>query len=359
MITYQFRLYPTKKQQTEFFRQLEVHKSLYNKCLELKQAAYAIDKTNLSCFDQIKSEVPKFKGLTNYSAMQQTVRRLHKSYSSFFRNTTDNGVPRFKKRFRTIEYSKIGDGCKVKVSSVYLQGIGDVRCKFTREFPKPKTLAVTFKDGNLYINIICDNPHAFRNNKSSFVGIDFGIKSTISLSDGTSVQSPNFGKLKAKDIARLQRKKEREPDKARTISKAIAKCYTKTNNRRKDYNHKLSRSIVNRYDVICCEDFKPSEITCKINNINKRIYDIAVGQLISQLKYKAENAGKIVVMVNPAYTTQECSQCGAIQKLKLSERVYNCQCGLTLDRDQNASRNILRLGLQSLGIQPVEALKFI
>lgn len=355
MITYQFRLFPTKSQFTEFFRQLEVHKILYNQCLELKQKAYEENKINLSCFDQTKSEVPKFKGLSNYSSMQCTVIRLHKSYSSFFNNIGKNGKPRFKQRFRTIQYSRIGDGCKIHEDSVYFQGIGKIKCKFNREFPKPKTLSITFKDGKLYVNIICDNPHAFKNKMESSIGIDFGIKSTITYSDGNTEVSQNFIKTKQKDIARLQRKKEREPQNKRKISKAIAKCYTKVNNRRKDYNHKLSRSIINKYDIICCEDFKPSEILTKVKNINKKIYDISIAQLINQLKYKAENAGKILVMVNKDYTTQTCSNCGNRQKLTLRQRKYKCECGLSMDRDKNAALNILRLGLQSLGIESVEA----
>lgn len=182
--------------------------------------------------------------------------------------------------------------------------------------------------------------------KTRPIGIDFGIKTSVTTSDGDKYTSPKFTKNQAKNLARLQRKKENVKHK-RKIKKAIAKIYTKVENQRKDFNHKLSRKIVNAYDIICLEDIQSSKIMTKIANINSRILDVGLCQLKTFITYKAENAGKVIVLVNPAYTTQTCSECGYLTPKELSEREHKCICGLTLCRDINAAKNILRLGLES------------
>lgn len=362
IITYQYKLSPTTKQFKEFLYQLEVHKSLYNQCLQKKELTYSECGKGPTCFDQMKSEVKDFKGKSNYSSLQQTVRRLHKSYSEFFKNPKEYGKPRFKKRFRTIQFSKLGDGCKIHSNSVYIQGLGRVKCKIHRPIPtdhKINTLSITLKDGSLYLNLVLEKLIAKTPPLDKFVGIDFGCKTTITMSDSTKIVSPKFFNSKSRDIARLQRKKEKEPENRRKICKAIAKCYTKISNRRKDFNHKLTSKIVKDYDVICCEDLKVSDLTSEITNINKKWQDISIGQIKTQLQYKAENAGKLLILVNPSYTTQDCSNCGLRKEKTLEERQHICKCGLNICRDVNAALNILRLGLQSIGHKSVEAPEFI
>ena len=97
------------------------------------------------------------------------------------------------------------------------------------------------------------------------------------------------------------------------------------------------------------EDLKVGEITSNFSQINSKVFTTGINQLINFIKYKAENAGKIIVMVNPAYTTQTCYDCGSLNKLKLTQRIYSCKCGYQENRDINAAKNILRLGLKSLG----------
>lgn len=349
MITYQFRLLPTNKQLKEFQRQLDVHKSLYNHCLEQKINIYKETGKSPTCFDQIKSELQQFKNNTNVSSLQQTIRRLDKSYQSFFKK--NNSFPRFKNRFRTIEFT-IGDGCQIKPNGIYIQHVGIVECIFHREIiGKIKSISITRKNGTLYVNIGCEQLHGFKPKRETVVGIDFGIQSTMTTSDGTKLKSETITKNHSKTLARLQRKKEKSKNK-RKVKKAIAKVYTKIQNKRKDFNHKISRCIVDTYDIICIEDLKVSEITSEIKNINKRLYDIGISQLKQFLIYKAENAGKLCVLVNPAYTTQMCSSCGIIKEKSLKERIHKCACGLKIDRDINAANNTLRIGLDSLGVSP-------
>lgn len=346
---YQYRMFPTKTQLKRFLEQLEVHKNLYNNCLEKKINEYKAGN-KISCFDLIKSEVPKFKGKVNANSLQQTIRRLDKSYKAFFRK--NSSFPRFKNRFRTIAYAKIGNGCKIKDGKTYLQHIGYIKTKFHRVLPSNiKTLSVTFKNGTMYLNVFFEESRTVEARTYKNVGIDFGISTTLVTSDGDKFSTPKFTKKQSRSLARLQRKKEKAKNK-RKVRKAIAKLYTKIANRRTDFNHKLSRNIVNKYDIICLEDLKVSELMSKVSNINSRINDIGISQLKNYIKYKAENAGKIVVLVCPAYTTQTCSKCLKIKEKKITDREHVCECGLATCRDINAANNILRLGLQSLGISP-------
>lgn len=348
--TYQFRLFPSKKQYKKFLKQLEVHRELYNNCLQERVFLYS-EKISVSGIDQIKSKVPNFKGLSNYSSLQQTVRRLDKSYKKFFKEK--KGFPRLKNRFRTIQYSKHGDGIKVIEDRglVYVQMIGNIPCKFHRKIEGViNTVSLTLKQGNMYVNVTVKREVMRRNDKSKAVGIDFGMKSCITTSDGQSFKTPSFQKIKSKDIARLQRKKVLEP-KNKKINKAITKCYTKVQNCRSDYNHKLSRYIVDKYDIFCIENIevkKMMEGSVK-RGVNRKWSDLAIADLKHKIIYKAENAGKIVAIVNPAYTTQTCSSCGSVAKMNLDQRLYECEsCHAKIDRDENAAINILRLGLESL-----------
>ena len=367
MITaYNFRLFPSKTQRKEFLRQLAVHCELYNLCLTERISLYESDGISVKCYDQMKCNVPPLKGKANSASMQQTVRRLDKTYKKFFKDK--KGFARFKKRFRTIQYGKYGDGIKLNVDRglVYVQMIGNIPCKFHRTIEgKIKNASVTLKQGQMYVNVTVERESVHKLVLERAVGIDFGMKSCVTTSEGKHYETPQFRKSKAKDISRLQRKKLAEPENSKPINKAIAKCYTKVERRRNDYNHKLSRSLVNDYDILCLEDIKVKGMIEGSNKhaVNRRWADLAISDLKSKIIYKAENAGKIVILVEPAYTTQTCSQCGNVAKQELDQRTYQCsKCGMELDRDENAATNILvngllkynknSLGLQTLGQNP-------
>jgi putative transposase len=346
---YQYRCYPTKKQTKLFNEQLEEHRLLYNKCLEYKTEQYKNNKINITCFDLIKLFPKQFKKQANYSSLQQTIRRLDKTYKDFFRRKF--GFPRFRgvNRFCTIEYAKHGDGCKL-TNILYLQNIGKIKCNIHRPHGKIKTLSVTLRNGQMYVNCWVEDILPICLPKGVSVGVDFGIKSTVTLSDGTSIVSPPIRKKYDKQLARCQRNKKWA---------AYHKINQKIVNKRKDFNHKLSRKLINQYDIICLEKLEVKGIQCCKNsnknlkkNSNKKLGDIAINQLINYISYKAANAGKKVVLVPPAYTTQTCSKCGKIKKKSLKQRQHKCSCGLDISRDQNAAIVIKTLGLQSLGLKP-------
>lgn len=367
MKTIQVRAYLSPKQKKTFQEQLDCHRLLYNTCLETSINFYKENKKNISSFDLIKSLIPNFRTTDtrflncNYSSLQQTIRRFDKTLKSFFRRVKKHetpGFPRFKSydRFNTIEFT-FGDGLTIKKNKVKVQGLGEIKIFWNQEIvSKPKAGTLTKRGDQYYVNFFIEtfNGVAPVNPKNS-IGFDFGLKTFLTDSNGEKIESPKFHKQDLKEKSKIHKKihkfekgsKERE-----RYKKAARKIENRIANRRKNSNHQLSRQLINKYDILCFEDIKLQKLTSEIKNINRTYRDVAFGQLKTFLTYKAENAGKKLVFVNPAYTSQMCSCCSKIIPKELEERIHNCECGYKEDRDVNAAKNILRLGLQSLGLNP-------
>jgi putative transposase len=209
------------------------------------------------------------------------------------------------------------------------------------------------------------------------VGIDLGVTHFAALSDGTFIENPRHSRKAEKKLAKgqqaLSRKKRgsHRRDKAR---KLVAKAHRKIRNQRKDFLHKQSRTLVNKHQIIVFEDVQAANLTKSPKpkqdettghylpngaaakaGLNKSIRDAGWGMFVEMCTHKAAWAGRTVVLVNPKYTSQVCSGCGAIRKKELSERWHTCECGCSLDRDTNAAINIFRLGSSRQGAISVEA----
>ena len=153
------------------------------------------------------------------------------------------------------------------------------------------------------------------------------------------IENPRFFEIDQKQLAKAQRNEKR---------KAIQKIHKRIFNRRQNFAHTESAKLIKNYDILCIEDLSVNKMLAK-RWCSKQISDVAWADFLSKLTYKAENAGKKVVKVNPAYTSQTCSKCHTITNHKLSQDTFSCpNCGYADNRDLNAAQNILRLGLQSL-----------
>ena len=171
------------------------------------------------------------------------------------------------------------------------------------------------------------------------------------MSDGSKIKNQRFFKKEQDALAKAQRRLEKQtkgtPER-RKAKKVVARVHERITNKRTNFCHQESRKVVNKYGIICVEDLSINRML-EEQKYSKSIADAAWGQFIGFTSYKAENAGRTLVKVNPAYTSQDCSRCGHRQKMDVSVRVYVCpDCGLIIDRDLNASKNILTVGLHSL-----------
>jgi putative transposase len=192
------------------------------------------------------------------------------------------------------------------------------------------------------------------------VGLDVGLKSFVVDTDGNSVENPRFAEKAAAKVKSIQRRLSRAEigsNNRRKLRDKLDKVHERINNQRSDFLHKLSRSYVNSYDNICVEDLDVKGLKEKGHNKAKHrhIHDASWSKFIFMLSYKAESAGRRLIKVDPRNTTQRCSNCGSIVPKDESVRVHECHyCGLSCDRDYNASRNILIAGMEQ-PVAPIES----
>jgi putative transposase len=347
---------------------------MYNHLLEMRKQSWELEKKNLSIYDQtgtfkaLKQRVPELSAVHS-QVYQELAKRLELAFQAFFRRVKRGekpGYPRFQGRGRYTSFTYPQSGFKVGETSVSLSKIGRVSSVIHRPIEgKIKTCTVKkTATGKWFVSFSCEVEKKTLSPLDNFVGIDAGVISFVTLSDGTHVANPRFFKSEEKALAKAQRgmsKHKKDSRDRRRKRKAVARVHERIANRRRDFAHKLSHKIVKDFGGIAVEDLninnmQQDNFTC----LNKSIADAAWNSFSNMLAYKAECAGRTFVRVCPAYTSQTCSRCGYRQKLKLSNRHYKCPCcELSLDRDENAALNILSLGLQAVGRQAIEAPAFM
>lgn len=369
--TYKYRLYPTGKQEKQMLAMLDACRWLYNQFLEQRKTLWETQKKGITCYGQI-GELPKFVKANPlleqvYSQTKQNVAvRIDLAFKAFFRRCKAGekpGYPRFrgKGRYDSLTYPQANGAFKLTENDtrLYLSKVGCVKIKLHRGLQGTmKTCTVKRSPtGKWYVCISCDEVPTKKVKTSNLqVGIDVGLKTFATLSDGNTIENPRFFKQLEKALAKAQCKLAKQvmgtPERGRA-RKVVSRVYEKMVNRRDDFSHQQSRKVVNSYGTICVEDLNIKSMIVKgqFPAIRKGIADVAWSEFGKILAYKAENAGRQFVAVNPAYTTQDCSACGNRQKLKLSDRTYVCPvCGISIDRDLNAAKNILAVGLHSLEV---------
>jgi len=203
--------------------------------------------------------------------------------------------------------------------------------------------------GKYYACLTCaDVPKERLAKTRKVIGIDLGIKNFIATSDGNKIDNPkHFKKSQDKLAAAQQRlaKLSRRDSRRKAAKLHCARVYDKIKNQRTDFQHKLSKSIVIDFDIICIEKLNIKDMKSH-RNLNREIQNCGWDLFVQKLFYKAESADKVVVQVDPANTSKMCSSCGKIVPKSLSERMHRCDaCGLELDRDYNAAINILNRGM--------------
>lgn len=366
---FSYRLYPTKKQARQLSAQLEECRWLYNKLLEGRKVCY--DRTGRvpSLYDQM-SRIVFLKelrpSLENVYAqcLQNVAIRIDLAFQAFFRRIKTGkkpGYPRFKQfgRYDSITFSQAPNGCKIRDGMLRLSKIGSVKILLHRKLEgKPKTCTIRRSStGKWYASFSCEvptTPDLPLSNKQ--VGIDVGLSTFASMSDGSKIKRKRFFKTDEKALAKAQKKLSRcEKDTPERVKarKPVSRIHERIKFRRHNFAHQTSRKIINKYDFIAVEDL---EINRMIENkrFSKSISDGAWSLFFTLLLYKAAEAGRTVVRVNPAYTSQTCSSCGHRQRMPVEKRVYKCgQCGLQIDRDLNAALNILKIGLGQHAVGPI------
>ena len=326
-----------------------------------------MDNTNLSGYDLSKycavlAKEFDFANRLNAQARQASAERAWSAIARFYKNCKNKiggkkGYPQFKGCGRSLEYKQTGwklskdrkylnltDGFKIG----RLKLVGSRDLNFYQIDQIKRVRLIKRADGH-YVQFCIKADRAEQSETTGkVIGLDVGIKEFYTDSNGDSVPNPKFLRKAEKRIKRAQRlvsrKKKGSANRKKAI-KVLGKRHLKVSRQRKDHAVKLARCVITSNDVVVYEDLKISNLL-KNHCLAKSISDASWYQFKTWLEYFGRVFGKLTIPVNPAYTSQKCSNCGAIVKKTLSTRTHSCKCGCQLDRDHNAAINILQLGLK-------------
>lgn len=348
---------------------LEECRILYNHFLSQRKDGWQNNKKGFTLYEQLNT-IPKLKKIypklkTVYSQVLQNVGiRVDLGYKAFFRRLKNHekpGYPRFKSfgRYTSFTYPCCVD-IRINEDSIRLPKLGEINwTKHRNIIGCLKTVTIKYSHYKWYVFVTTDANQTKNYPKTNkTVGIDVGIETFATLHDGNKILNPRFFETKQKSLSKARRRLQKarnENDKQAIIKKrkVINKIHEKITNSRHDFVHKTVNNLIKEYDNIIIEDIDANAMIKK-RWCSKQILDAAWGNFMLILSYKAENAGKTVIKVNPAYTSQTCSKCGRRTLHELKDRIFNCSCGHSEHRDMNAAKNILALGLQCLkGAEPI------
>jgi len=356
---YKFRIYPNKEQERKLLRWLETCRRIYNEALARRKKAWEQEKCSVTRLEQqvwlreAKKENEFFKEVHSQVA-QEVLFRVERAFEGFFRRVKNGetpGYPRFKGkgRYKSLTFTQFGNGLGASFQNgkLKLSKIGLVKIKQHRDITGAVKTVTVQRDS-------CGRWHAvlsvevelsmMTTHSGSAVGLDVGLEKFAALSDGSVIENPRYLRRAEKRLKHAQRALSRKQKGSRSREKArleVARLHGKICSQHRDFLHKASRRLVNTYSLIAVEDLAVKNMV-KNHHLAKSISDAGWSEFLAMLCYKAEEAGSRVVKVNPSGTSQECSRCGEPVLKDLSVRVYECpSCGLVLDRDVNAARNLL------------------
>src|SRR5579884_3684000 len=326
MLTYKFRLYPTKTQEKKLEETFETCRRLYNRMLDDRL------KNHTAFFEQKKKLVElkkedKYLKEVHSQVLQDVVLRLDKAFESYFAGLSK--FPRFKRkgRYNSFTYPQHEVGFRLIGNRIKLGMIGKIKMRIHRVIEGKIKTATIIRDVDQWFVALSVEKQANNTNTNTLnqnakaIGVDLGITNAIALSDGALIQGrPKF----------LRKAEERR----------------KIRRQRDDFAHKVSNKLAKEYGTIVFEDLSIRGMV-KNHSLASSIMDACWGKLRQFTVYKAERCGGRVILVNPAGTSQKCSGCGEMVQKPLFERIHICpKCGLVLDRDVNAARNILAAGVE-------------
>ena len=370
MKTYKFKLYKTKQNRCIHW-QINASGSIYNHCIALHKRYYKMFGKHLNVYKLMK-HIAKLRKRIKYwqqvgsQAVQDICQRIDKAYKLFFKQfKRGTKPPSFKKTRKYKSFTLKQAGYKLLSGNTDKPHHGKIRIgnkvyKFSRSREiqgKVKTLTVKRNNlGELFILVVTDYvDESFAPVTGKIAGWDFGLKTFLMGSDHTSIQSPLFFNSSRKRLACASRNLSSKRKGSNNWYKAkdhLNRVYEDVSNKRKDWFWKLAHKLTNEYDVLIFEDLNLDGMK---RLWGKKVSDLSFASFLEILQTVATNKGKLVHFVDRYYpSSKTCSHCGHINKeLSLSDRVWNCENCHTegIQRDWNASVNLLRVGASTLGAE--------
>ncbi|MCQ1058346.1 transposase [Photobacterium sp. ZSDE20] len=360
------RIYPTQEQVEFLIAQFGAVRFAYNKALHLKSHMYRKHGVTLNPKKDIKPLLAVAKKSRNYHwlkqydsiALQQAVINLHQAFDNFFNPKMKAKYPQFKRRHgKQSSYHCVG--VKVLDGAIKLPKMKPVEANIHREIVgKVKSITVSMsKTGKFYASILADDGKdapSLLNTVRTVTGIDLGLSHFAIESNGRKAANPRFVKRAEKNLRRKQRQLSRKAKGSANRAKArllVAKCHEKVVNARADFQHKLSRTLVDENQAVIVETLKSANMM-KNRKLAKHIADASWHSFVVKLEYKLKEVGKHLVKLDQWYASSKtCHCCGhKMEEMPLSVRKWDCpSCGTTdIDRDLNAALNIRDKGILEL-----------
>ena len=341
-----------------------------NKALRYWMENKGVGKYQLSAYCKVLAAEFSFAHKLNSMARQSSADRAWAAISRFYQNCKNQvkgkkGFPKFKKHSRSVEYKTTGwklSENRKQITFTDKNNIGRVKLKGTRDLywydiKQIKRVRIVKRADGYYCQFLVDAVSLEKVELSySEIGLDVGLNHFYTDDKGNQIENPRFYRQGEKVLNRLNKNKSRKYKKKKKpqsknyhkARKRYAIKHLKISRQRKDHAVKLARCVITSNDVVAYEDLRIANMV-KNHNLAKSITDAGWYQFRVWLEYFGYKFGKITVAVPPQYTSVNCSECGAKVTKTLSTRTHQCKCGCVLDRDKNAARNILSLGLNTVG----------
>ena len=363
-LTYKYKLYSRCDRNRYLHHVIDDFAGVYNHFIALHKRYYRRYKKYPSKLTLIK-HLTKQKKTARFShwcllpsqALQNVIERIDFGYQKFFAKDNKR-PPKFRSRFRYQSYTlkqagyafldgnkvQIGFGLHGKIKRVF-------RYHKSRNFDVASVKTVTIKRdrvGDLWLCVVAKaerfNPIIAETGKTA--GFDFGLKTYLTASDGTKIQSPLFFKRNSRQVKKANRNLSRKQNGSNNRHRArlhLARVHRRVANAREAYHWRLAHQLCKEYDVMC---FEKLNIKAMKQLWGKKISDLGFSDFLTILKYVAKKTGKQVTQIKQWLpSSKTCSACGAVKEdLELRERTFRCECGFVLDRDLNAATNIHRWG---------------
>ena len=341
---YRYKLKPSKAQRYALARTLDVCRELYNDCLYQRKLQHISRYEQSGQLTQLKAEFPVYKNVHS-QVLQHVLGRLDKAFKSFFRSGF--GFPRFKGANRFDSFTYPQTGFSLDGSQLSLAKIGNVKVRLSREIPADAVIKTcTIKRGvnGWFATLVFEYQPAPLPANDLAVGIDVGVTTFATFSDGTEIQNPRIYQNAQAELRRAQRRVARRKKGSHRRRKAVVllqKVHQRITNKRADFLHKHSTAVIQKYGTVVVEALNISGMSR--SNLAKQILDCSWSEWFRQLTYKAADAGRNFIAVDPKYTSQTCSECGFKHPdNRKTQADFEClSCGFKDNADHNGAVNIL------------------
>jgi putative transposase len=360
---YKFRLYPTKEQELVIRKTFGCVRFVYNKMLAERKETYESLKDDKEELKKIKHPTPaKYKKGYEWLkevdslALANAQLNLDKAYKAFFKGNAK--FPKFKSKRHKQSYTTnmVNGNIQLLDGHIKLPKLKMVKVKQHRKIPSEyqiKSCTITMTaSGKYYISILVEYEKEIESKKiEKVVGLDFTMDGLFVDSEGEKANYPKFYRQMLDKLAIEQRKLSRKKKGSSNWNKQrirVAKIGEKVANQRKNFLHHKSKKLVTIYDAIVIEDLDMKGMS-KALKFGKSVADNGWGMFTTFLQYKLKEQGKQLIKIDKWYpSTKTCSNCGSVKEVKLSERIYQCTCGLSINRDYNSAINIKKEGIRLL-----------